>query len=37
MKLSTAHIIRQRIDEDKASYKASDNISKYINEFYTCK
>ena len=32
MKLSTAHIIRQRIDEDKASYKASDNISKYIKE-----
>ena len=32
MKLSTALTIKQRIDEDKASYKASDNISKYIKE-----
>tara|TARA_R100000908_G_C3738990_1_gene136010 strand:+ start:606 stop:1289 length:684 start_codon:yes stop_codon:yes gene_type:complete len=32
MKLSTALTIKQRIDEAKASYKASDNISKYIKE-----
>jgi len=32
MKLSTAVTIKQRIDEAKASYKASDNISKYIKE-----
>lgn len=30
MKLSTAHIIKQRIDDAKASYKACDNISEYI-------
>ena len=32
MKLSTALTIKQRIDQAKASYKASDNISKYIKE-----
>ena len=32
MKLSTVLTIKQRIDEAKASYKASDNISKYIKE-----
>ena len=32
MKLSTALTIKQRIDEAKASYKASDNISKYIKK-----
>ena len=30
MKLSTALIIKQRIDDAKASYKACDNISEYI-------
>ena len=32
MKLSTALTIKQRIDEAKASYKASDNISEFIKE-----
>ena len=32
MKLSTASIIKQRIVQNKADYKASDNISKYIKE-----
>ena len=32
MKLSTASIIKQRIVEDKADYKACDNISKYIQD-----
>mgnify|MGYP003151234259 FL=1 len=32
MKLSTVQTVKQRIDEAKASYKASDNISQYIKE-----
>ena len=32
MKLSTALTIKQRIDDAKASYKASDNISEFIKE-----
>ena len=32
MKLSTAVLIKQRITEAKASYKACDNISEYIKE-----
>ena len=32
MKLSTAITIKQRIDDAKASYKASDNISEFIKE-----
>ena len=32
MKLSTVLTIKQRIDEAKASYKASDNISEFIKE-----
>ena len=32
MKLSTSHIIKQRILEANASYKACDNISEYMSQ-----